>query len=343
MNLTDILSELEYPLAGKEDLQSYGGMVGWKGKIVYMSPEKFLRLAVPIPDNQLDPKSLERIESRMRNQLPLDFCVLEVDMKTKKVTGHEGRHRCKVAKKLGIDRVPVLIYTGSNFDRVPNWDKNTHDLVDKSDFLPQLKEDSDDGTFQMYHGGKRWSFLPDSIQSGTKGRYECGVGIYFTNSYNTARTYAKGGKVVHLVSISKDFKDIDDVNISSDKMIDFVKNVPQMSSKKDIIRDIVSYIERTGRKELPLSILNNLVVNYQAARGSSGVSIAKFFVESGADATVQRQSGGEVWLVVFNPKILKSVKVVDPNDIRDEEQFQLPMDKITEDVGDDKSLYPAIF
>jgi GNAT superfamily N-acetyltransferase len=60
------------------------------------------------------------------------------------VTGHEGRHRCITAKKLGIEKVPVLIYTGSCFDRVPNWDKNTHDIVDKADFLPQINENSVD-------------------------------------------------------------------------------------------------------------------------------------------------------------------------------------------------------
>lgn len=459
IRLKDILSELDYPLAGKEDLQSYGGMAGWKGKIVYMSPDKFLRLAAPLPDWAINKESLKKIEDRMKGQLPLDFCVLEVDMKTKTVTGHEGRHRCMAAKKLGIEKVPVLIYTGSSFDRVPQWDQSTHDVVDKADFKPQLKEygsdvstkndrvivgiiktdgsdkivasdssdvkthyelhrkyqtshrdyvswrynkqertlffwhdtggkaeygekvkeflvkngftvdkitsinsfpdnglkpgyqkqlalhqahggygyshpdelktkrmfESDETTLKMYHGGSRWSYLPDEIQPGKKNRYEAGVGIYFTNSYKTARKYAKGNKVVHLVEIDKQFKDIEDVTIPVGKITEFVKNVPQLSSKSDIINDINAYSTRVGKTEVPLSILNNLVVNYQAARGKSGVYIAKFFTECGADGHIQKQSGDEIWLVVFNPKILKSVKVVNPKEINSASQFMLPV------------------
>jgi len=127
-------SKYEYPLAKKDELHSYEGQEGWKGKIVWMSPDKFLSLASPMPPGN------ERIEYRIKNRLPLDFCVLEVDMKHKKVTGHEGRHRATISKKLGIDKIPVLIFTGSNFERVPKWNKETHDEIDAAEFKPQLDE-----------------------------------------------------------------------------------------------------------------------------------------------------------------------------------------------------------
>jgi hypothetical protein len=143
IKLKDLLLEgkLEYPLADKDDLQSYRGMEGWKGKLVYMSPDKFLRLARPLDDLNTNPESFKNIEHRILNKLPLDFCVLEVDIKNKKVTGHEGRHRATISKKLGIEKIPVLIYTGSNFKRVPEWDKDDHNMIDKSEFKPEhMKE-----------------------------------------------------------------------------------------------------------------------------------------------------------------------------------------------------------
>lgn len=324
IKLLQILKEIEYPLAGKDDLKSYGGVEGWKGKLVYMSPEKFLKLAAPLPDGCINQKSLKNVEDRMKNQLPLDFCVLEVNMKTKTVTGHEGRHRCMAAKKLGIEKVPVLIYTGSSFDRVPQWDKTTHDEIDRAEFRPQLKENEDGGTFRMYHGGSRWSYLPDDIQPGKKNRYEAGVGIYFTNSYNTARKYARGGKVVHMVEIDKNYRDISRVMISVEEMVNFVKSVSGLKKRNDIIKDILAYSQRTNRTEISGDVLNNLIVNYEAGAGRPGVEIAKFLASKGVDASLQRQSGEEVWLVVFNPKILKKVTVVNPKDINSDSDFMLP-------------------
>jgi hypothetical protein len=133
----NILIELEYPTASKKDQQSYEGVDGWKGKVIYMPPDKFLRLAAPLPEGAFNKEVLKKLEDRMKNQLPIDFCVLEVNMRTKKVTGHEGRHRALTSKRLGIEKIPVLIYTGSEFERTPKWDKATHDIVDKADFTPE--------------------------------------------------------------------------------------------------------------------------------------------------------------------------------------------------------------
>jgi hypothetical protein len=127
----------KYPMAKGKDVQSYADAVDWKGKIIWMSPDKFLRLAAPLPDWDVNKDAINYLEKRFKEQLPTDFLVLEVDMNRKKVTAHEGRHRAMVAKKLGMEQVPVLIYTGSGFERVPKWDKATHDVIDKVDFAPE--------------------------------------------------------------------------------------------------------------------------------------------------------------------------------------------------------------
>ncbi len=128
---------LEYPMAKGDDIQAYGGDVDWKGKIVWMTPDRFLQLAAPLSAENVNQHAIDYLEKRFKEQLPTDFLVLEVDMNRKKVIAHEGRHRAMVAKKLGMEKVPVLIYTGSGFERVPKWDKETHDVVDKADFAAE--------------------------------------------------------------------------------------------------------------------------------------------------------------------------------------------------------------
>lgn len=179
-------------------------------------------------------------------------------------------------------------------------------------------------TFQMYHGGKRWSRIPTELLGSNKGRYEAGVGIYFTNDYNTARRYAKGSRVVHLVDIDKNFKNLKDVHIPLPELIAFVKSVPGMRRKADIIATLQANAERMKRNAVSADILNNLVVNYEAGAGRAGLEVSKFFVSKGADAHVEKQHGGEFWLVVFNPSIIKRVTVVDPKTVDSDFPYQLP-------------------
>lgn len=180
--------------------------------------------------------------------------------------------------------------------------------------LKKLYEEITGTTFQMYHGGSRWSTSPE-IRPSKGGRYEGGVGIYFTNNYETARKYAKGGKVVQLVSIRKDFKNLKDVMVPVDELIEFINNLSGVRKRKDIISDLKRIAERSKRVDLSLDILNNLIVNWEAGAGSVGAEVAKYFVSKGADASVQHQSGDEFWLVVFNPKIITRYEVLNPKNV----------------------------
>lgn len=131
------LNELEYTLASKDQMQSYQGVIGWKGKLIHTSPDKFLSLAAKLPNEHYSKESLQSLEQKILNKVPLDPLVLVVDMENRKVVGHEGRHRATIAKKLGIQSVPVIVYTGSSFDRVPKWSDKTHSVVDKLEFSPE--------------------------------------------------------------------------------------------------------------------------------------------------------------------------------------------------------------
>lgn len=164
------------------------------------------------------------------------------------------------------------------------------------------------GTIQMYHGGNRWSSTPEIRP--TKGRYEGGPGIYFTNNYETTKKYAKGSNVVQLVNIDSNFKDLSNVRVNINDIFSFIDSTSGMKKKKEIKADLQRNSERTGKSDIPLTVLNNLIVNWEAGSGDVGREVANFFVKNGADALVDEQSGGEQWLIIFNPKIIKNYEVV---------------------------------
>ena len=146
---TDQMESMEYPLAGKKDLQSFAGYEGWKGKVIWMSPDKFLKLASPLQSPE--DHTLRDLEVKIKKNHPIDFLMLKVDPERKKVIGHEGRHRAMVSKKLGIEKVPVLILVHIWNKRVPSWGQEEHDFVDKADWEPQYT--TDDKLEEAYKGG----------------------------------------------------------------------------------------------------------------------------------------------------------------------------------------------
>lgn len=174
-------------------------------------------------------------------------------------------------------------------------------------------------TFQMYHGGKKWYTIPTDLISGKKGKTWYGVGIYTTNFYETARKYGKGSRVVHILDIDKNYKDLDNVNIVLDEAISFIKNLRGLRFKSEIVDRIKKYDDK-----IPLSVLHNNIINSDAAPGELGKEVSDFLSSKGADASYISQSGKEFWLLIFNPRIIKSFNVIDPATIGSKFPFELP-------------------
>lgn len=187
-----------------------------------------------------------------------------------------------------------------------------------------FKEWENSDTFQMYHGGRKWSFVPSELIPPKQGRYEGGIGIYFTNYYETARKYAKGNKVVQIADINKNYTDIKDVNIVAQELIDFAKTI-RLKNKPQIIQSLINYSTRTKQNEIPAEVFSNLIINFEALSGNASIDVAKYFISKGIDASLQPQKQDEQWLVVLNTSIIKSVKVVNPKDVPSLHPFVLPM------------------
>ena len=181
------------------------------------------------------------------------------------------------------------------------------------------------GTFQMYHGGTKWVETPSELRKVKQGRYESGIGINFTNRYETARNYARGNKVVHLVDIDSNIIDLESRQalIPLEQMVSFLESLKGLKKRKEIIQDLNRYAERLKTDQIPGIVLNNLVVNHEAGAGNIGLEIVKFFLANGIDGVFTPQHGGEVWFVLFNLSKIKSVKILNPKDITPE-MYLLP-------------------
>lgn len=164
--------------------------------------------------------------------------------------------------------------------------------------------ESETGTFQMWHGSRRWDGSPE-IRAPRAGRYEAGPGIYLTTHYATARKYAKGGGTTFLVTVDRSFRLAENVVIPLEVAIDFVKQ--RMRHKAKIIADLKMNAARQNTAGVIASVLINLTVNYEAGAGNAGLALAKFLREQGVDASLEAPTGQEQWLVVINPRIIRSM------------------------------------
>lgn len=167
-------------------------------------------------------------------------------------------------------------------------------------------------TFPLYHGGCRWIGRPE-VRAPKEGAYEGGVGLYFTTSWLRAKDYAKGNKVITIAEIRSDFTPIESVRIPRRDIADFL-TITRMRAKKEILSDIDSNIARVGNGDfVNANVFNNLVVNHRAGTGIAGLAVSKFLSSHGVDAEIQRK-GHEDWLLVLNPDIIKSHRVLSPKE-----------------------------
>jgi hypothetical protein len=86
-------------------------IIGYKPnyrQLIWMSPDQFLKLCVP-PMEWYEP-SLAWLRKQFREGKPVEPLFLDIRTRTGEAYKHEGRHRAKVCKELGIERIPVFVY-----------------------------------------------------------------------------------------------------------------------------------------------------------------------------------------------------------------------------------------
>lgn len=179
---------------------------------------------------------------------------------------------------------------------------------------------------ELWHGGRDLEFNYKKHKPSKKGRWEGGPGLYLTTHYETARKYSKGGGKTYKVDFDFDLsKSQSNVNISLEKIIDFVGAYVIGKHKKPIINDIHNHCKRINNfTDLKSEILVNLCVNYDALSPKNTLELNRFLVDNGVDFGLMENFSGrsETVVVLYNLALIHSVKPVPSSNVKIEE-FEL--------------------
>ena len=82
--------------------------------LVWMKPSEFLEKTPELKKEYFESAPIRNIidtlAGKMKKDIPIDPLLLDIDTINCRVTNHEGRHRAVAAEKVGIKRVPVIVY-----------------------------------------------------------------------------------------------------------------------------------------------------------------------------------------------------------------------------------------
>jgi hypothetical protein len=158
---------------------------------------------------------------------------------------------------------------------------------------------------QFWHGSHRWDGRA-RLQDSRTGQYELGPGLYLTTNVVTAAKYAKGGGRILRVSLESPLSLLSAARLPLKEVLEGLSLLPRVKARSKIAEDLKNAAEDFGG-EVPLSYLVNLCIAERSLGGRSGKALAEWLAENGVDASLEKKSGGEEWLVIFNVSKVMSV------------------------------------
>lgn len=177
-----------------------------------------------------------------------------------------------------------------------------------------------DAVLVLWHGAKRWDG-PACVRPPREGHYECGPGIYLTTHYSTACKYSRGGGALMRMELDPGLHWLEKSKLDLAMVNDFVKDLPRLRKRREILADLASNAQRMQSHQVDAAVLVNLGVNHRAFAGQIGCEVAKFLAAQGIHASLNAKSGTEEWVVVFDPRVILSVKKVPASSIDSDFDF----------------------
>lgn len=134
---------------------------------------------------------------------------------------------------------------------------------------------------KFYHGGAAWGYGKPMVMPAKKGRYEGGPGIYMTTSYNRAKSYAGGSKIVQLIEVDANKIVLPNkVQVELSDVMELLSSI-RIKNRKQLIQDLENSFKK-GHNTADIVI--NLLVNNESLSGDAGPIVAKWLSNHGVTA-----------------------------------------------------------
>lgn len=157
-------------------------------------------------------------------------------------------------------------------------------------------------TTKWYRGDMYWK-EPPAIKTGKKGTREHGPGMYFTNSPEGARKWAKGPRSLMEVEVA----DLRLLTLRDTAPTSAVANFAAFYLKGTLADEIRK--DRKPDEPYPLWFLMTLAVHHGFAHGQKGDLLRQHLLTHGIEGHVTEPSfgfPGEKWLLLFDPSKIVS-------------------------------------
>lgn len=180
-------------------------------------------------------------------------------------------------------------------------------------------------SIDLWHGGSRW-YGGAEIRPAKKDRYECGVGIYLTNQYLRAKSYAAGPGVTTRVKLAPrgEIRWLEDANLRLADILEFIHSFYRLRGRDQLIQYLSD--NYPDAEFIPAPEFVNMCIEFSILAGKQGVEITHWLVEQGIDASLHTVDAGEQWVIVFNPRVIRKSETVPPSKVLGSD-YSLPLVK----------------
>ena len=185
----------------------------------------------------------------------------------------------------------------------------------------QIVLEKDPNIMYFFHGGDLEDIKYDIQQNVNRQKY--GSGLYLITNYDVAKKYAKGSRKFYIVGVEKGV-DISDVELNyHDLSNNVLSRVRGMGNKRSgqtllILIDInPKFFKGSGvNQTISAFIVNNYFINNNLLTPQNSQLWREYLVANGIDYEIVDNAFGyhETMMVLYNPRKIKSVKRIMPND-----------------------------